>query len=375
MAKVNIHDVDRDIEKMFIQDIREKKRAGNGSFSRSGKGSSKGRVRGGMKTHADFLKGKEKREYTKPGKIEVFNMKDIISKQAYFQKSEADQKTLLSTWRENYKNDEILEKMGINKTDYYNLVHKFGLKKQDRGNLRYIQKEKYSLQDMERLLKDCTYEEFVKATTPQKAILLESYDDRFTMDELQDYWGVNKSQIYSHRYGIKKWKIKQGLLDKEGNPIEASETPQEAQETKQEALPLDEPEKPEIEETEPPQAEKEIVPEPIQEQIPDPIERKIPKFKFSRQEKKTEKEPQPETKPEATGSDYRISGIYTSDELSEKLDKINLLISDENSNFEISLNIREIRKTDEEKAENDNKEKLEKLMSTLAELVPSMIQK
>ena len=62
--------------KLFEMDIREKKRAGSGSFHKKGKGV-KHTVRG-IKNPYDLMKGKEKREYAKAGEIMTTNIYDKI---------------------------------------------------------------------------------------------------------------------------------------------------------------------------------------------------------------------------------------------------------------------------------------------------------
>ena len=133
MAKFR-YESERDIEKLFTQEIRDKKKAGSGSFHKRGKGMRNG-IKGVMKTQRDMLKGKAKKEYEKPGELIVFNLKDIISREEFFKKSEAEQKQLLQVWRENYQNDVICSKSGIKKGEYYDLVKKYGLKSHKGGNM------------------------------------------------------------------------------------------------------------------------------------------------------------------------------------------------------------------------------------------------
>lgn len=65
------------IEKLFYQEVREKKRIGYGAYHNSGRrgGGNKG-VR--TKTTVDYLRGKARKEYTKGGEVTVSNVYDDI---------------------------------------------------------------------------------------------------------------------------------------------------------------------------------------------------------------------------------------------------------------------------------------------------------
>lgn len=67
---------DYDIEKMFIDEIREKKKVARGIYNRA---SRLGNV-GAVKTQVDFLKGKEKKYYMGNGDVKVSNMYIDIDK-------------------------------------------------------------------------------------------------------------------------------------------------------------------------------------------------------------------------------------------------------------------------------------------------------
>lgn len=65
---------DDDIERMFNQEIRDKKRTATGIHHRASRRGYTGTIR----TQVDYLKGKAKKEYTKAGEIKVSNMYDKI---------------------------------------------------------------------------------------------------------------------------------------------------------------------------------------------------------------------------------------------------------------------------------------------------------
>lgn len=384
MAKVRNFETDRDIENLLEQDIREKKRANHDYKARAGRGA-KNRMKGGMRTQADMLKGKEKREYTKPGELIVFNLKEIINKEEFFKKSEDDQKRLLETWRGLYRNDEIFEKSDIPKTTYYELVAKFGLKHARGGNMG-INKRDYAPEQIEEFKKSILdFDTFLTLQGEQKAEVMEHYDATYTIKELMAAWNCKDSIVYAHRSGVKKWREKQAAAaiksKQKSVAIQAARMPEIEPEPIQEALTLSEPE---IAVSEPIPFDKSLSLMDAVKAFGESMSglgenmlkteekqpKKIKTFRIVKPE--TKKEPLPIPQPEATGTDYRVSGIFTSDELCERLDKINLLVSGELSKFEINFTIKELPLHSEDKQAIENKEKMEKLMETLKELVPSI---
>ena len=98
------------IQKLFHDDIKNKKRTGRGSFNKRGKGV-KHTLRG-IKTPYDFMKNKERKLLS--GECIVSNMYDeIITRSEFDLKDDETKKRLLIRWRELYSNKEIMLKMGI----------------------------------------------------------------------------------------------------------------------------------------------------------------------------------------------------------------------------------------------------------------------
>lgn len=98
------------IEKLFHEDIRDKKRIGSGSFHKRGKGV-RHTIRG-IKTPYDFMKPKERRLLN--GECVISNMyTNIISKAEFDQKDKDIQKAMLTKWRTLYSNSKIMKGMGI----------------------------------------------------------------------------------------------------------------------------------------------------------------------------------------------------------------------------------------------------------------------
>lgn len=107
-------------ERMFQDEIREKKTIGRGVFSRRGKGV-KHTLRG-IKTPYDYLTAKQKRELN--SEVRSFNMYEkIISQEEFFEKDRETQRVLLTKWRDLYDNKTIISEMGIRgNVRFYDLV-------------------------------------------------------------------------------------------------------------------------------------------------------------------------------------------------------------------------------------------------------------
>lgn len=115
-----------EIEKMFDQDIYEKKIAGYGVYKRTGKGV-KHTVRG-IRNPADLLKGKEKREYVKASKIMTTNIYDKIIPRAEFDKLELHiQKNMYSYWYLTHGIKAIQEGFGCGGQTVYDYLDKLGI--------------------------------------------------------------------------------------------------------------------------------------------------------------------------------------------------------------------------------------------------------
>lgn len=114
------------IEKIFLDDIREKKKTGRGSFHMRGKGVKHG-FRGALRTPYHFMKNKEKNQLN--GKVEVYNMYETIIPVEEFRLKDLEiQKKMLIRWREIYENKKICAEMQIsNMQKYYDLVNELGV--------------------------------------------------------------------------------------------------------------------------------------------------------------------------------------------------------------------------------------------------------
>jgi hypothetical protein len=122
------------IEKLFFEDVREKKKTGRGAFHMRGKGVKHG-FNGALRTPYHFMKTKEKKKLD--GEVVSYNMYEtILHKDEFFLKDEATQKMLLTRWREIYDNDVIVNAMGIYKSVYFKLAKDLDVPKKPRGGVQ-----------------------------------------------------------------------------------------------------------------------------------------------------------------------------------------------------------------------------------------------
>lgn len=110
------------IEKIFMDEVREKKRTGSGSFHKRGKGVKHG-MNGAFRTPYYFMSNKEKKNLS--GKCEVYNMYEtILSREEFALKDKETQRNMMIRWREIYSNDVIMSTMGINSAGAFHNVIK-----------------------------------------------------------------------------------------------------------------------------------------------------------------------------------------------------------------------------------------------------------
>ena len=112
------------IEKIFIQDSREKKRIGIGIHNRA---SRRGYIRGGIKTQSDFLSAREKKKLN--GEVIVKNMYDDINRVPSIEDIKAmdynKAKQLIAYCREKHKANTLLQHWGCTKFKMYTFFNNY----------------------------------------------------------------------------------------------------------------------------------------------------------------------------------------------------------------------------------------------------------
>jgi replicative superfamily II helicase len=116
-------------EKLFLNEIREKKRTASGVHHKTGKN---GYV-GTMRFPSDIMSRKDKMKYRRNGKVMTTNMYDEIITAEEFEKLETfEKKNRLQYWRNTYTNKEIMAAMGIYNAQFYKMVAELDLPKAPR---------------------------------------------------------------------------------------------------------------------------------------------------------------------------------------------------------------------------------------------------
>lgn len=129
-----------DVEKLFNDEVRTKKKIGRGSFNKRGKGVKHG-VSGALKTPYYYMSTKERKKLN--GEVEVFYMEStILPIEEFEQKDIEKQKELLNHWRKVFQTKDIKQKMGVSHMRFYNLMDKLGVPRSSRGGAHNVKKNK-----------------------------------------------------------------------------------------------------------------------------------------------------------------------------------------------------------------------------------------
>ncbi len=111
-------------ERLFNEEVRDKKKTASGVHHKTGKN---GYV-GTMRFPSDIMSRKEKIRYKGNSKVSISNLYEEIIKIEEFEKLEThEQRNRLAYWRNQYSNKEITEGMGIWNNKYYRIVADLGL--------------------------------------------------------------------------------------------------------------------------------------------------------------------------------------------------------------------------------------------------------
>jgi hypothetical protein len=116
-------------ERLFHNEVREKKKTASGVHHKTGKN---GYV-GTMRFPSDIMSRKDKMRYRRSSKVMTSNMYEEILKIEEFEKLETyEKRNRLQYWRNQNTNKEILAGMGISSKRYYEIVAELDLPKAPR---------------------------------------------------------------------------------------------------------------------------------------------------------------------------------------------------------------------------------------------------
>jgi hypothetical protein len=112
--------------KLFLDDVRDKKRTASGVHSKTGK---RGYV-GKMRFPSDIMSRKDKMRHRRAGKVMTTNIFDTILPMDEFKVLEThEKKNRMQYWRANNTIKEIQKQMGISNYDYYLIIDELELPK------------------------------------------------------------------------------------------------------------------------------------------------------------------------------------------------------------------------------------------------------
>jgi hypothetical protein len=117
-------------ERLFHEEVREKKRTASGVHSKTGKNGYVGK----MRFPSDIMNRKDKIKYRKAGKVVTTNMYDNILTIEEFEQLEIhEQRNRLQYWRTEKQGKDIMRGLKISSKRYYDLVASLDLPKAPRG--------------------------------------------------------------------------------------------------------------------------------------------------------------------------------------------------------------------------------------------------
>jgi hypothetical protein len=204
-----------EIERMMRDEIREKKRTASGVHHKTGK---RGYV-GTMRFPSDLLRGKEKREYRKNGKVETYNMYETIMTWAEFNRQPKDrQKLLLEKWREIHPNQEIYEKLGVSHNLFHKKIKELGVEVKRKGGYKVERIRATEAEIKQYKANGIEYQTFINLEDEQ---FLEVYSHfknemKLTNEEFLEILGEDdRNKIYTLNAKAKKVRGRQKKIKKE----------------------------------------------------------------------------------------------------------------------------------------------------------------
>lgn len=201
-----------EVEKLFYQDVQNKKRIGSNIFKRSS--TRRGGVTQALKTPYYYMSNKEKKKLN--GKVEPYNMyENILNINEFNNKTNDEKKMLLEGWRKRYPNQKIYNSMNISRQTYYNILHELQIKVGGRGRSKYEISD-VDNEEFEKMKNDIVeYETFMTLPKDKKKILLDTYLNEMTQIELASFWKIKVSAIYNLTYQLKDKKKKKESVKKD----------------------------------------------------------------------------------------------------------------------------------------------------------------
>lgn len=227
-------DWDNDIESIFTNDSRSKKRIGSNVTKRA---SRRGYIRGGVRTQSDFLTPKQRKALN--GEVRVRSMYEDINKLPKWEELMAmpdeKQKEIFKKAKENQTGSKLQKYWSVSSGKLYGYYAKYNLyekKTTAKPNIAKGNKKHYKTID-----EVPTYKEFLDMDRGNRTLVLTQIRDTFSMQSLRKYWNISQGGLYNQLYtlGI----VKKGETGK-GKKAVAPKVEEVAYLPKQEELVVDE---------------------------------------------------------------------------------------------------------------------------------------
>lgn len=181
---MNAHYVS-EVERMFYQDVREKKIAGYGAFHMRGKGKKHGTY---VSLPSDQLTASQKKKLN--GKVERYNVYQSLQTIEEFQKNpDFVQKQVFSNWRKFHDNETIRTSLGIGKKRFYELLEELGIEKK-RGRTVDTTREAVPHEGIP------TKEEFDTLSFEDQKEMLAMLRKEFKTEDVKKAWAMSTGGFY-----------------------------------------------------------------------------------------------------------------------------------------------------------------------------------
>ena len=198
-----------DAEFVFQQEIREKKRAGIGIFSRvsTRKGGS-----GKLKTPTAYYTNKQLEQLH--GEVVTYNMFAFLTYEEFIKKDKEEQRKIMIYWRDNFTTQEVMDGMKTSSYLFYKLLADLDIPRNK--SLVYPNKREATKEEMIIYRNTpISYSIFKSLVVPQQHELAKVYLKKFMNQQaLADFWDVKVSTVYTFFYEMRKTEKKRKDIEK-----------------------------------------------------------------------------------------------------------------------------------------------------------------
>jgi hypothetical protein len=212
-----------EIEKMFLDDVRNKKKIGQNIFHRTA--TRKGGKSQALKTPYYFMSKKEKRSLH--GQERSISMNEIITLEEFKKFDTSTQKLVMQGWREKFSVDEIVDGMKTSRVTFYKLIKDLGLevrplrRTKDKKQKQNPDEPVFEINGFYRL----TYSEFKSLSKAHKIEVAKIMFSNYSIVDVAKNWGVSPKIVSNikQRYYKNIDDESKTLIQQEQNTVVLSE--------------------------------------------------------------------------------------------------------------------------------------------------------